>query len=99
MAGRGVEDAALDMLETDGRFFVLSIDGRRDGLGKGDVTEYTKLRTVLTNAGVTLAQARVMLGLSAGEKTRAEIVERLRSWLRDRPKGQEVGSGKNTENK
>jgi hypothetical protein len=51
-----------------------------------DAAAFGLLRAYLALQGVSQAQIREAIGGNPAGRTRAEIVEQLRLWLKDRPK-------------
>ena len=55
--------------------------------GPPDESEFGRLRAYLAQAGVSQAEIKDVIGDAPAGKTRAEIAELLRAWLKTRPKG------------
>lgn len=53
---------------------------------KQTAAEFGLLRAYLAKIGVTQAQINAAIGKTANKRTRAQIVDMLRAWLKDLPK-------------
>lgn len=58
----------------------------RDRKSIPPASEFGRLRSYLARQGVSQAQIREVIGNGAQGRTRAQIADELREWLRTRPK-------------
>lgn len=49
--------------------------------------EFGQIRALLARAGVKQADITAVIGNGTNGRTRAQIADELRAWLKDRPKG------------
>jgi len=49
--------------------------------------QFGKIRSMLARSGVSQSEIRDAIGESPNGRTRSEIADELKNWLRDRPKG------------
>lgn len=76
----------LAAIEADSRFTVLWDDTKRP-TSVSSAAEFGLLVAYLGRNGLAASAARAVIGNNPARRTRAEIADILREWLRTRPKG------------